>query len=455
MNRILNRKTGGVLLATLIFLSAGCSRTYPADKLKESLIDICKTEYGIDNVEVKIVGKTIGVYLPLKKLFASDFKEALVSGKVRNIDTLFEPSPEALDKVEDVLFSISRVILSTDLPLEFYVLEATDVEKTGLQLVLTGYVDDIKRVRIWDISRDEYRKRVIHELRPNASVLWHSPVRQFFGDLETLPLGEIREKYFGDKFSENSLQRFFFNTLRTGKPDEPLTRWQVLDIRSTGLDRSGAVVYAKVKPRHDVPIQDIPEGIELEYLFLISIQDESARITRIIPFQYEDEYGKWNKVSFPKELQIEDNLADWKEEFTVEDIQLGDFLSEQLTRRVEGLITADERIRNTFQGVKLKFNYHEEGQTPYFSMDIEEALLRDFNNYRRDSVVLHEDMLYLLNLASREFVDVLRAYRFGNFDHLVLNIAQEPNSWNLGREQLELFRRRKIDFQGLLSFTNL
>ncbi len=444
-----------LIVAAMMLWVTGCSKSYPAENLKDALLHIAKTEYGIEDIDVKIVGKTIGVYLPLKKLFAADFKETLVSGKVRNLETLFEPSPEALDKVEDVLFSISRVILSTDRPLEFYVLQATDVEKTGLQLVLTGYVDDIKRVRVWDISRNEYRKRVIHELRPSPAVLWHGPVRLFFKDLESLPGAVIREKYFGDKFSETALQRFFFETLLTGKPNEPKTQWQILDMRSTGLDRSGAVVYAKVKPEQPGSESKIPKGIELEYLFLISLQEETAKITRIIPFQYQDEYGKWNKVSFPKELQIEANLANWKEEFTVEDIHLGGFLADQLTRRVDALVAADERIRNTFQGVKLSFKYHEEAEVPYFSLDLDEALLRDFNHYRRGSVMLHEDMLYLLSLASREFVDVLRAYRFGNFNHLMLNIAQEPNSWTLGREELELFRRKKIDLQGLLSFTNL
>ncbi len=450
-----NQLVGVVWLAAVLFVTAGCSKTYPADKLKDALLSICKTEYGIEDIDVRIVGKTIGVYLPLKKLFASDFKEALVSGKVRNLDTLFEPSPEALDKVEDVLFSISRVILSTDLALEFYVLQATDIEKTGLQLVLTGFVDDIKRVRVWDISRNEYRKRVIHELRPNPAVLWHNPVRLFFKDLENLPIGLIREKYFGNKFSETALQHFFFETLLTGKPDEPKTQWQVQDMRSTGLDRNGAVVYAKVKPQVAGANLKIPKDVELEYLFMITIQDENARISRIIPFQYQDEAGKWNKVAFPKELQIETNLANWKEEFTIDNLNLGGFLAEQLTRRVDALVAGDERIRNTFQGVKLSFTYHEESEAPYFSLNLEEALLRDFNHYQRGSVALHEDMLYLLGLASREFVDVLRAYRFGSFNRLLVNIAQESNTWNFGRDELELFRRKKLDLQGLLSFTNL
>ena len=103
------------------FAISGCSQTYPADRVKESIQEICRKEYGIDNIQVKIQGGTIGVYLPIKKLFAADFKEILSKkkGKVADMENFFQPAPEALDQVEDVLFSISRVLLSTDLKLQF------------------------------------------------------------------------------------------------------------------------------------------------------------------------------------------------------------------------------------------------------------------------------------------------------------------------------------------------
>jgi hypothetical protein len=52
-------------------------------------------------------------------------------------------------------------------------------------------------------------------------------------------------------------------------------------------------------------------------------------------------------------------------------------------------------------------------------------------------------------------VNVLRSYNFRDYDYLSLNVAKEPSKWILGREQLELYRRGKMDLQGLLSFTNL
>lgn len=438
----------GVSCFLLIGL-AGChSESYPSDKLKDALADICRKEYGIENVDVKITGETIGVYLPLQKLFSADFKEAAITGKVRNLETLFEPSPEALEKVEDVLFSISRVILSTDKPLKFYVLEATDVEKTGMQLILTGCVNDIKRVRIWDISRNEYRKRVIHELKLNRAVIWHKPVRHFFKDLEELDITQIQAKYFGAQMPAEAVKKLFFDNLKNSAndPDKEKRLWKIAEIRSVSLQRNQALVYAKVIP----PSLKEKDLTELQYLFVLAVQDDNARIARIVPFQYKGDDGKVQKIPFPRELKIQENVDRWDEEFPLDDVSMGSFLAAQLNRRVQAIAAADERIQLTFGEAKLDFVYHQDSEKPYFSLEIE-AVLKDLNNYSRQSLMMHEDMVYLLSLASREFVDVVSSYQFGDYDHVKLSLAQEPNPLILGRENLELFRRKKIDIQSLLS----
>ncbi len=439
---------GFFLLLAALNLWGCSSESYPGDKLKESLAEICRKEYGIEDVDVKIAGSTIGVYLPLKKLFAADFKEAAVTGKVRNLETLFEPSPEALEKVEDVLFSISRVLLSTSKPFEFYVLQATDVDKTGMQLILTGYVNDIKRVRVWDISRNEYRKRVIHELKLNRSVIWHKPVRRFFRDLGELPAEKIQAKYFGSAMPIEAIQKLFFNGLGPVNPAgrAEKIKWENLDLRSALVQRNEVLVYVKAQPKQ----AGKPLSSELQYLFVLSLRDEEARIVRIVPFQYKDENGILQTIPFPKELQIEENLERWEQEFPLEAVDLGDFLAKQLTRRIQNITSVDERVQNTFREAKVEFEYHKEPPKPYFSLNIE-AVLRDLNNYNKNSIVFHEDMIYLLNIASREFVDVVRSYQFGKYDYLRLNVAQEPEAWTLGREDLEMFRRKKVDLQGLLS----
>ena len=67
------RPTVGALLFTAVtLLTSACSlKSYPADSIKQSLAELCRTEYGIEELDVKVSGNTIGVYLPLDKLFAA------------------------------------------------------------------------------------------------------------------------------------------------------------------------------------------------------------------------------------------------------------------------------------------------------------------------------------------------------------------------------------------------
>src|SRR3989338_8370493 len=266
-----------IVFSLLTFLAAGvvsgCSQnSYPSDKIEQALIEICKKEYGVENIKVKIRGSTIGVFLPLKKLFATDFKEAILSGKVDNVENLFEPSQDAMDKVEDVLFTISRVILSTDRKLDFYVLQATDVENTGLELILKGYVDDIKRVRVWDVSRDEYRKRVIHELKLNQTVLWQKPIQGFFKDLLGLSPEEIQSKYFEPKLSTEIIPKMFYEVVDLKATLTDISHWKIQEIRGMELSRRSAVVYVKVLPELSTEFSAAVSLRDLEYLFILELK---------------------------------------------------------------------------------------------------------------------------------------------------------------------------------------
>ncbi|MBI3317405.1 MAG: hypothetical protein HYZ85_05340 [Candidatus Omnitrophica bacterium] len=450
-----------ILIAGALGMEGCLQKTsYPASRVKESLVEMCEKEYGITGVDVKIAGDTIGVYLPLKKLFAADLKEAFSSGQIKNMETLFEPSPEALEKIEDVIFSITRVILSTDRSFKFYILQATDMEDTGMQLIIKGFVDDIKRVKVSDISRGEYRKRMMHELRLNRAVLFHKPVRQFFVDLESMTLSQIQEKYFSKDLPPAAIQTLFFNSIRAHEVTAGL-HWEILEMRSAPIQKNEVLVFAKVQPKakgEDPNAGDASSNAAvaepLKYLFMLAIQENQARILRIIPFQYLSEEGFLQQIDFPKGLQIEENSEKWEEEFPLEVIKLGNFLAEQLTRRASAIVSMDERIQNTFHEVKLEFSFYEEAGDSFFSLNVD-ALLRDHSAESLGPLIYHEDMLYLLTLASREFVDVLRSYDYGNYTSLNLNLSKESSAWIIGRDDLELFRRKKIDLQGLLSLPRI
>jgi len=434
------------------FLMGGCTvKSYPSERIEEALSDICREEYGIDHIEVKTAGDTIGVYLPLEKLFATDFKGSVIAGKVRNLETLFEPSPEAMDKVEDVLFTISRVLLSTDKDYKFYILQATDVENTGLQLVLKGYVDDVKRVRVWDISRDEYRKRVIHEMRQNRAVLWHKPVRQFFRDLEKQSYEDLALAYFGQTLQPATLEALFFEKLHQESGADKPFHWEITDIRSARVQRGEVLVYVRAKPALENGASVLPGEEDAQYLFLVSYKAAEPQILRIIPFQYIDESGSLQKIPFPDDIRMEQSLETWEQEFPVEEIHLGDFLAEQLNRRIQTLIATDERIQGTFQEIKVSIQYDRETTPAHYSLVFDSVVFREQSQIPVDSVLYHEDMIYLLSIVSRDFVDLLRSYQFGDYEYLSVNVLQEQGQHMIARDDLELFRKKKIDLQGLLA----
>ena len=453
---MLKSKAAASLFAVLFLGLAvtGCSKSYQASSIQQSLLDICRKEYGIENIQVKTADDTIGVYLPFGNLFGNGLRDALKSGRVENIDKFFQPSAEAIEKIEDLLFALSRVMMSADKNFRFYVLQVTDVENSGLQLVIKGYLDDIKRVRIWDISRTEYRMRIVHELHLNQAVLWHKPVRAFYRDLETQTLENVKTKYFKQSLTTQALSHLFFDAVPAGQAQAQAgVNWKIEDIRSIDLDKSGAVVYTKVRPA--LKSGALLGDADLEFLFIITLgKGEEPRIARVIPFQYRDEQGHWSKISFPSELQLDKNLAEWKEEFPMAPIHLGTFLGEQLTRRMQAIYAVDERIQNTFYAIKAEFDFTENTKPGVFSMNIQ-SQLRDPNAEQGGAVLNHEDMLYALNLAFREFVNLVRNYSFGDFDRLSLNVAEAGVPWILKRDQLELFRRKQVDMAGLLAFTKI
>ncbi len=148
----------------------GCTATYPKEKVGESVIRICKQEYGVD-VKAQIEGKTMAIYLPLTDL----------------MDYSFSLSKPASDKINDVIFSAARVALSTDAKIDFYCVIAHDVKMPELQVIIIKDVDDIKRLFANDISRGEYMKRMLIDLRWSPQAKKEQVIKEIFTKMNLEP----------------------------------------------------------------------------------------------------------------------------------------------------------------------------------------------------------------------------------------------------------------------------
>ncbi len=138
----------------LLINISGCAPTYPKDKLEESLISLCKKTYDID-VQVKLIGKNIVVFIPLNELFNSSL----------------EILPEAVNKIESVILSTSRILFSTDAEVDFYTIIAGDVHTTAAEVTLVRCMDDVYKFMHGWIRRDEYSKRILWQINFNTELI--------------------------------------------------------------------------------------------------------------------------------------------------------------------------------------------------------------------------------------------------------------------------------------------
>jgi hypothetical protein len=146
---------------------SGCAPSFPKGHVEEAIVKICKKEYKID-VKAKTAGKTVAIYLPLPNLL--DFNLAITK--------------EAGDRINDVVLTVSRVTLSTDAKYDFYCIIAHDVRVPEVQIIVIKSVDDIKRFLLNDVSRGEYSKRMLVDMRLSPQAQKEGAVKEVFDKMK-------------------------------------------------------------------------------------------------------------------------------------------------------------------------------------------------------------------------------------------------------------------------------
>jgi hypothetical protein len=176
------------LSAATLFLALGgtvllssCIPTYPKEKLPEAVKEVCRIEYDMD-VEVAVEGSTIGIYYPMEGL----------------LDPSLGISKEAWDKISNLILIASRVVLSTDADIKFYVVVTQDVRLPELQVVIIKHVDDVKHGMYRNISRNESFKRTIFSINPTPQAKKERSIEKVFDKLGLE--GDTRESIMNEFF---------------------------------------------------------------------------------------------------------------------------------------------------------------------------------------------------------------------------------------------------------------
>ncbi|MBL7068898.1 MAG: hypothetical protein ISS34_03495 [Candidatus Omnitrophica bacterium] len=176
------KRPASKILALFVALFAlsqtGCGPTYPKEILDKAIIQLCREEYNVE-VKVKIIGSTIGVYIPLEGLF----------------DATLNISRKAADKINDVMLSTSRVALSSDAPMNFYIVVAQDPLLPEIEVVLVRYIRDIKMLHYTQISRGEFSKRMMIDIKLTPQAQKEKVLRDIFGRLNIEEADDLIEEY--------------------------------------------------------------------------------------------------------------------------------------------------------------------------------------------------------------------------------------------------------------------
>ena len=402
-----------ILPLLLLMTLASCEgATYSKEKVEQSVIELCKNEYDLD-VKAKITGSTLGVFIPIEGLVDPDLK----------LDQ------EAGEKIEDVALSIHRVIMSTDKPLKIYTLTARDTNAIGAEFILTGFVYDVVRVRLLDISRGEYHKRILRDFRFNPIVTGETKIKELFDAVNKNSPSMQKIKYL------------FYPIFTIGK--EGSQKLEIINIDAKEISEQEALFYIKTReyyepmPGFEVYKAIFPPGFQNEYLILTNITLFPNPIKEIISKYFYsgteirqrnlgDTFGQYKDTGYIGIDGLPENELD-----------PGWFLSQQISRRVKILFSEDKRLKRRFTVQASQGSIDNKVFRFTFSISSEEPAIQD------------EEIIFsrILKLAGQ----VTHRYDFDDFEGIeLLNTAPGGKKLYLSKADLEKFGRNRLKIKDLL-----
>lgn len=148
-----------LLLTAVALALAGCGPTYHAATIRESIQQLAKREYGLD-IDVALAGKTVAARFKVDNL----------------IGELVAEDQQIWKRMDDLMLVLSRVVLSVDIPPDFFILDIADAENDGMHLMFTRSVLDIRKLMAEALSRTQYLDRLIVEFVINGERVAFDPV---------------------------------------------------------------------------------------------------------------------------------------------------------------------------------------------------------------------------------------------------------------------------------------
>jgi len=430
----------------LVVISAGgCGPTYPRESFEESILEVCKEEYDVD-VKIKKVGRTLGVYVPIEGLFEAP-EDLGEDASLEKIVSGLRFSPNATENIDDVCMSVSRVCLSTDSAIDFYVVIAGDTKMPGANITLTRHVTDIKRILTGDISRGDFVQRMLLDVDYDPTQDAEALVKEFYKDLETKDQKEILGRYFSKTAYLRNISSGFFLILSELEFKDNRS-YEIKDLKAKRIARDKVLVLSKTKetfrPKKDYEKYKFvyPPDSENECLFVIDYSIfPYTFINAVYPLRLTEKSGKAVKLSYPRQFARFQQEGAWqKEDFFLEEVKLPDFLSRQIANRIRTKFQEDTKLSQKFILKLVAGEYAR--QTPKFSVfrftvDLQENPFLNTQGVPEAEKEKAEAEIFKI------ICQVLRRYEFKNFNSVeLMNITHGTTKHVTRTELLEQYKPR-------------
>ena len=408
----------------LLLSGISCAPSYPTEKASKAIVDILKNEYHLD-VRAKLKDSTLGVLFSVDNL----------------VDSRLNLNPERLEGIEHVALTMHRVGLSTEKEIQFYTIIAQD-PISSVELTLSGYFLDVKRVRLLDISRDEYLRRVIRDLRYNAELLGENTLRQFFTELSRQKAELALEKYYSKTVTPQELKVALFPTHLIALPDT--TEYILQLVQTKRISPTKALVFCQTReyyalqPQFSSLMSVFPQGFTNEYLFVIDSALYPKLIERMVPKYALDEQGRIIERPLRGIFEEYPNIIPENDRFYLEEFTLPSFLTKVIEHRIRESIGHDLNKEISLRSVQGDFDSDKRDFT--FSLI---ALPVTQGNTDQSQSKLFEASL-------RVTADVLKGYWFKDYAKIHVVDVLSGSSISINRDSLEQFRLKKIGIQELL-----
>lgn len=433
----------GALVAGALAL-AGCGPTYPKARVAEAVVEMCQKEYRLD-VQAKLEGTTLSVLLPARRLFDTPVT-VTPDTDPQTLNQLLRFSEQGVDQLQDVALAVRRVVLSTDAPVEFYVVIIRDADGGQLELHWLGHALDLRRLHAMDISQGDflkYRAAIFFRAIPLHAA--REAVQSLFEDLRRRASIPTLSKYFSPQADLQSLLPFLIhNLVPASRPGEGMAT--LAELKARQVDVNTVLVFARTL----VPSDGVQPVREQGYYFVVEVGELRGVIVRVIPVPARARppsgAGRWPVPAEFTRLGSPDRWPD--EELFVPVVSLPKFLAEQVARRIR----LDLGLQPQLAGLAIAADYADDLFQFHFRLGKPPAPPPDLSTGRvprgsKDHPLEVPDPTTSQGLAAviaQTTARVVKSYDFTQFKGVAISDIDSQARWLVPAEQLPLYRRRAV-----------